>query len=179
MKHSYAIGYNGLTTGHAFYAIGDTANLKPLDASLTNLSQVAKRASVAVEQATNAINALSQTASNQVDTIQENSFDINVDIPQFDINDFKVEINEEHFEETAPKQNQNAEIPNEQPKSNPCVTIPHARIILAHDTEENWLKSTRILKYGEIALVETPTCWYAVVGDGEHKPLECKRLSFY
>jgi hypothetical protein len=113
MKHSYAIGYNGLATGHAAFAIGDTINLKPLDASLANLSHMAAKAGVAAEQMTNAINTLSQVASNQVDTISEDSSDIKVDIPKFDINDFKVETNEEYFKGMALMQNQNAEIPNE------------------------------------------------------------------
>jgi hypothetical protein len=57
--------------------------------------------------------------------------------------------------------------------------MSNCKIVLAHDTENNWRNSNRILMPGEIGLVETPTHWYAVIGDGEHKALECKKLSFY
>lgn len=98
-------------------------------------------------------------------------------IPRFNLDDYKVDI--ESFcldeKEMAPVQVGRSENQPEQKTSGPRPV----KICLAHDTEEAWRTSTRILLPGEVALIETPTSYYAVVGDGVHTALECKRLSLF
>ena len=91
--------------------------------------------------------------------------------------DYKVDIESFNLDE---KEMAPVQIGRSENQPEPQTPGPRSiKICLAHDTEEAWRSSTRILLPGEVALIETPTSYYAVVGDGVHTALECKRLSLF
>ena len=103
------------------------------------------------------------------------------DIPRFNMEDYKVETNESLFDfkplepmQVLSRLEEKRPVPNLKPATK------SVRIKLRRDTEENCAKSNLLLHEGEICLVQkSDGNYYAVVGDGESRILDCPHLTLY
>ena len=103
-------------------------------------------------------------------------------IPRFNMEDYKVETNESLFN-FKPFEPMQVLSKLEEKKPIPNLKLPATKgviIKLRRDTEENCAKSTLVLHEGEMCLVQKPDGnYYAVIGDGESRILDCPHLTLY
>ena len=110
---------------------------------------------------------------------EDEHFDLG--IPRFNMDDYKVNIDESlfNFKPLEPMQVLQR-MEEKKPKPNSTPAKIGAVIKLRRDTEENCAKSNLLLHEGEICLVQkSDGNYYAVIGDGESRILDCPHLTLY
>jgi hypothetical protein len=180
--------------------------LRDLTEALNKISKAAQSCGVSMQSMVATINAFASTGmdlststdvalkkvSNRIDeeryleTVQQCAQQVekrqpDFDIPRLDMDDFKVETNESLFNfkpyepmQVLSKLEEKKPIPNLKPATKGVI------IKLRRDTEENCAKSNLVLHEGEMCLVQKPDGnYYAVIGDGESRILDCPHLTIY